>query len=1179
MNNEPAPEGLSAELEVRIVAFLLGEASDFEREEIERLIEERSDVREFKNQMQEMHGLLGHAAGGVPLVAEGDDAIVSGNTDVCGDDWKLSQDKRADVLALFDDQVPGDPISLADVGSESLLGHPDSRSVRAGSRFAGSGFAGGGFAGLWGRLPRQFRSVTRNHHWVSGIAASLLLVLGLSGFWYMNSRGFVVTSSQAMVDSAVMRSPTSASAAPMFEDSAPSDGSGDMDEQWHATGKERPFDSAETESEIVSEMAEVANPVELGANMGMGMDQGVSGNAYRSMERGGYVEGVDVGRESDAKAERSSAMSKSGAIDSLSENLALEDARKALGERAQDYEKEEIEQAFDSKRDSTRSGSRMQSESRALGLNRSGAQPPVTQSVSPRSASEVPGKPALPPAPTIPPTSQLYFGEMQFKSGADVSLGKAVEVEENFQLDSVEGADVAGGRLEDRFNQRGGGMGSGGMGGMGGGGMGGMGGGGGFSDGAITDLNANGNLKGNLGGEMLGISNEDAADAPSDDLFADAFGDVQSRQMQQQGQQQSGGFAGDKNSEVESLKRLESAKKKTSSADPFAANANRANAAVRGEVSGSGPTSGVPALSQPAAAVNGPGPGVMENATGRFGANGRDADGHDLGGLDVRVQGNVIKGKPIGGPAQQRLPMREKKLAQGLLNRLSGPGMNDGLVEELEEDDGEVDKLAPGRLADSDTFNSRDALERDFAKDRELSLRGRKRSSRSAVPDGFPEMDASVDGFSTFSLHVSDVSFKLAQAALAQGEWPDASRIRSEEFLNAFDYGDPMPTQDERVSCRVEQSIHPFLQQRNLVRVAMRTAAAGRASTTPLKLTFLLDNSGSMERIDRQQTVRRAFAVLTQQLQPMDQVTLISFARQPRLLADRVSGKAAESLLQAIDNLPSEGGTNLESALGLAFEKALEQYHENAQNRIILLTDGAVNLGDASPERLADMIIKMRDRGIAFDAAGISADGLNDEILEALTRKGDGRYYLLDSLESVNDGFAKQIAGALRPAAKNVKIQVEFNPQRVGKYKLLGFEKHRLKKEDFRNDAVDAAEMAAAEAGVALYQVQVKPDGYGDIGTVSVRFRDLESGRMVEEIWPIPFEAGAPRADLAAPSMKVATAASLFAAKLKGGSMADVIDLKELASILASLPQRNRDNLQIRKLELMIRQARQINGE
>ena len=429
---------------------------------------------------------------------------------------------------------------------------------------------------------------------------------------------------------------------------------------------------------------------------------------------------------------------------------------------------------------------------------------------------------------------------------------------------------------------------------------------------------------------------------------------------------------------------------------------------------------------------------------------------------------------------------------------------------------------------------TRDALNDRFATDGKLML-GKKSARQIFVPVGFPEIDASANGFSTFSLHVSDVSFKLAQAALNKGQWPDASRIRSEEFLNAFDYGDPMPTQNERVSCRIEQSIHPFLQQRNLLRVSMRTAAAGRSTSTPLRLTFLLDNSGSMERIDRQQTVKKAFAVLAQQLKPIDEVTLISFARQPRLLADRISGAAAASLLQTIENLPSEGGTNLEAALGLAFEKAQEQYQENAQNRIILLTDGAVNLGDASPERLAKMIVTMRNDGIAFDAAGISADGLNDEVLEALTRKGDGRYYLLDSLESVEDGFAKQIAGALRPAAKNVKIQVQFHPERVGKYKLLGFEKHRLKKEDFRNDKVDAAEMAAAEAGVALYQVQTKPDGHGDVGTVSVRFRDLETGQMVEEIWPIPYETSAPRSDLASSSMKIATAASLFATKLKGG--------------------------------------------
>ena len=144
-----------------------------------------------------------------------------------------------------------------------------------------------------------------------------------------------------------------------------------------------------------------------------------------------------------------------------------------------------------------------------------------------------------------------------------------------------------------------------------------------------------------------------------------------------------------------------------------------------------------------------------------------------------------------------------------------------------------------------------------------------------------------------------------------------------------------------------------------------------------------------MERIDRQQTLRLAFALLAQQLQPTDQVTLISFARQARLLADKVSGSQSDQLVQLIENLPSEGGTNVESALQLAFEKAREQQIDNAQNRIVLLTDGAVNLGDADPDSLSRIVLSMRDAGIAFDAAGISAEGLNDEILEALTRKGD----------------------------------------------------------------------------------------------------------------------------------------------------------------------------------------------
>jgi Mg-chelatase subunit ChlD len=442
------------------------------------------------------------------------------------------------------------------------------------------------------------------------------------------------------------------------------------------------------------------------------------------------------------------------------------------------------------------------------------------------------------------------------------------------------------------------------------------------------------------------------------------------------------------------------------------------------------------------------------------------------------------------------------------------------------------------------------------------------------------ETAAAEEPFSTFSLHVSDVSFKLAQAALAGGNYPEPDKVRIEEFVNAFDYGDPLPSQSEAVACRVEQCVHPFMQQRNLLRVSMRTAAAGRSSSTPLRLTFLLDNSGSMERFDRQQTVRRAFAMLAAQLRPDDVVSLISFARTTRLLADRVNGTSAAELVQLVDNLPSEGGTNIEAGLQLAFEKAREQRLDGAQNRIVLLTDGAVNLGDANPESLAQMIVTMRDAGIAFDAAGIGADGLNDEVLEALARKGDGRYYLLDSEAAADDGFAKQIAGALRPAAKNVKVQVEFNPNRVRRYKLLGFEKHLLNQEDFRNDAIDAAEMAAAEAGVAVYQFEAMPDGAGDVGSVSVRFRDLSTGQMVENRWPIPYRSDAPRIEEASPSMQVAATAALFAAKLKGDPLGESVRLKTLAEVIAGIsPSGDEPQTRISQLQQMIQQARQIGGE
>lgn len=434
------------------------------------------------------------------------------------------------------------------------------------------------------------------------------------------------------------------------------------------------------------------------------------------------------------------------------------------------------------------------------------------------------------------------------------------------------------------------------------------------------------------------------------------------------------------------------------------------------------------------------------------------------------------------------------------------------------------------------------------------------------------EISTTTEAYSTFSLRVSDASFKLSQAALARGERPAPESVRVEEFYNAFDYGDPVPSAKEPVSCFMEQAAHPLFASRNLVRVSMRTAAAGRSAGQPLHLTLLVDQSGSMVRADRSAVMNAAIAELTTLLGPQDQVSIVGFARTPRLIAEKIPGNEGARIRQTLAEIPSDGGTNLEQAMALALEISQRHMQPGAQNRILLMTDGAANLGNAKPEELAERVKSMRQSGLAFDIAGIGTDGLNDELLLELARHGNGRYYVVNRLTDASDGFAKQLAGAFRPAAENVKVQVQFNPERVSRYRLIGFEKDRLKTEDFRNDAVDAAELAAAEAGQAIYQVELLPDGRGDIGEVSVRFRDTASAQMVERKWTIAHQPSAPAWDRASPSMQLAGLAMFAGEKLKGGAVGEMVTFQDWQALRANVQQYYRQNPRVAQLMEMIRQ-------
>lgn len=445
-------------------------------------------------------------------------------------------------------------------------------------------------------------------------------------------------------------------------------------------------------------------------------------------------------------------------------------------------------------------------------------------------------------------------------------------------------------------------------------------------------------------------------------------------------------------------------------------------------------------------------------------------------------------------------------------------------------------------------------------------------AKKKEAPLDLTEISAEQEPYSTFSLRVSDNAFRIAQAAMAQGQRPAAESVRVEEFYNAFDYGDPVPTAQEPVAAAIEQSAHPILPQRNLLRIGLRTAASGRSVGQPLHLTLLIDQSGSMSRGDRSGALLTAVRELSSLLQPQDHVSVLGFSRTPRLLAEKIPGDQPQRLLDLLARTPSDGGTNLEEALKLGEVVAKRNELAGAQNRLLLLTDGAANLGNADPDRLAAWVKALRQKNIAFDIAGIGTDGLNDPLLVEIARHGNGRYYVINDAVQAKQQFATQLAGAFRPAAENVKVQVRFNPKRVGKYQLIGFEKDRLNTEDFRNDQVDAAEMAAAEAGQALYQVELLPEGVGDVGEVSVRFRDVATQQMVERKWTMRYDATTPVFERAVPTMQLAGMAMLTAQKLQGGALGPMIRFSEMPQAQQQIREEFSANPRVAELLEMIRQ-------
>ena len=441
-----------------------------------------------------------------------------------------------------------------------------------------------------------------------------------------------------------------------------------------------------------------------------------------------------------------------------------------------------------------------------------------------------------------------------------------------------------------------------------------------------------------------------------------------------------------------------------------------------------------------------------------------------------------------------------------------------------------------------------------------------------------PETVTAENNFSTFSLNVSDVSFKTALASLQADKLPAPGDVRSEEFLNALEYRDPMPRVGEPLAFHWERARSPFAHDRDIIRFSVRTAALGRQPGRAVNLVCLLDNSGSMEREDRVSIVQQALDVLARKLTPNDRVSLVTFSRTPQLRIDGMRGGNREAFLKASTGWIPQGGTHVEKALAMAYETAKKHFIAGGNNRVILLTDGAANMGNVDPYQLRKTVESHRKQGIALDCFGIGWEGYNDNLLEVLARNGDGRYGFLNQPAQAVAEFEQKLLGAFQVAASDVKVQVEWNADRVKVFRQVGYLRHQLKKEDFRNNKIDAAEISAAESGNALYVVQVNPDGEGPLGVVRVRYKVPFTSEYTEMEWSLSYESAATPLEQASPAMRLGSVAATFAEWLAENPYAQGVQLGNLQGLISGISSIYATDPRPAQLEWMINKARILAG-
>ncbi|MDF3835580.1 VWA domain-containing protein [Cupriavidus basilensis] len=410
---------------------------------------------------------------------------------------------------------------------------------------------------------------------------------------------------------------------------------------------------------------------------------------------------------------------------------------------------------------------------------------------------------------------------------------------------------------------------------------------------------------------------------------------------------------------------------------------------------------------------------------------------------------------------------------------------------------------------------------------------------------------------STFSIDVDTGSYSNVRRLLNAGRLPPADAVRVEELVNYFPYDYAQPRDGRPFAVHADAAPAPWHAHNVLLRIGIKAADAARDSLPPANLVFLVDVSGSMYSADKLPLLKSSLKLLTNALRPQDRITLVTYASGTRVVLPPTPGSDKAAVTAAIDSLVAGGSTAGASGIALAYQAAQQSFIAGGINRVLLATDGDFNLGITDFRQLKAMVAEKRKSGVSLSTLGFGTGNYNDHLMEQLADAGDGAYSYIDNLMEGNKVLVEELSSTLATVARDVKIQVEFNPATVKEYRLIGYENRALRREDFNNDQVDAGDIGAGHTVTALYELTLadqpglldplryqpasagRPQGKrgagGELAHIRLRYKLPQA--QASELLDLPVRAAAVR-PLAQTddAFRFATAVAGFSQVLRGGT-------------------------------------------